>query len=159
MHSLQANVLGLPPPLSPPPHQPALKTGCSSCLCALPRSLPCLCPMCRLLLLPLLQMASMLYGHLPQVIGVIGAGQMGSGIAQVGGWQLFVVTQAVPPRRHRMQQCSCNRTPAAPTCPKAACTSKTPQLLPTVTPAHVRVALLFVGLSPRCVLPRAWMCC
>lgn len=28
-------------------------------------------------------MASMLYGHLPQVIGVIGAGQMGSGIAQV----------------------------------------------------------------------------
>lgn len=30
-----------------------------------------------------MQMASMLYGHLPQVIGVIGAGQMGSGIAQV----------------------------------------------------------------------------
>eukprot|EP00882_Tetradesmus_deserticola_P001208 GHRQ01001306.1.p1 GENE.GHRQ01001306.1~~GHRQ01001306.1.p1 ORF type:complete len:300 (+),score=105.45 GHRQ01001306.1:336-1235(+) len=28
-------------------------------------------------------MASMLYGHLPQVIGVIGAGQMGSGIAQI----------------------------------------------------------------------------
>lgn len=25
----------------------------------------------------------MLYGHLPQVIGVVGAGQMGSGIAQV----------------------------------------------------------------------------
>lgn len=28
-------------------------------------------------------MASMLYGHLPQVIGVVGAGQMGSGIAQI----------------------------------------------------------------------------
>jgi len=28
-------------------------------------------------------MASMLYSHLPQVIGIIGAGQMGSGIAQV----------------------------------------------------------------------------
>jgi 3-hydroxybutyryl-CoA dehydrogenase len=28
-------------------------------------------------------MASMLYSHLPQVIGVVGAGQMGSGIAQV----------------------------------------------------------------------------
>eukprot|EP00775_Hariotina_reticulata_P014291 gene14291-18_t len=28
-------------------------------------------------------MASMLYGHLPQIIGVVGAGQMGSGIAQV----------------------------------------------------------------------------
>lgn len=25
----------------------------------------------------------MLYGHLPQVIGVVGAGQMGSGIAQI----------------------------------------------------------------------------
>jgi 3-hydroxyacyl-CoA dehydrogenase len=25
----------------------------------------------------------MLYGHIPQVIGIIGAGQMGSGIAQV----------------------------------------------------------------------------
>jgi 3-hydroxybutyryl-CoA dehydrogenase len=28
-------------------------------------------------------MASMLYQHLPQIVGVVGAGQMGSGIAQV----------------------------------------------------------------------------
>jgi phosphoglycerate dehydrogenase-like enzyme len=28
-------------------------------------------------------MASMLYSHIPQVIGIVGAGQMGSGIAQV----------------------------------------------------------------------------
>jgi 3-hydroxyacyl-CoA dehydrogenase len=28
-------------------------------------------------------MASMLYSHLPQVVGVVGAGQMGSGIAQI----------------------------------------------------------------------------
>jgi hypothetical protein len=42
--------------------------------------------------LPLLaQMASMLYGHIPQVIGVIGAGQMGSGIAQVRPSQSFTL--------------------------------------------------------------------
>lgn len=28
-------------------------------------------------------MASMLYSHLPQVIGIVGAGQMGTGIAQI----------------------------------------------------------------------------
>jgi 3-hydroxybutyryl-CoA dehydrogenase len=28
-------------------------------------------------------MASFMYSHIPQVVGVVGAGQMGSGIAQV----------------------------------------------------------------------------
>ena len=32
-------------------------------------------------------MASMLYSHLPQVVGIVGAGQMGSGIAQVRRWR------------------------------------------------------------------------
>jgi hypothetical protein len=54
-----------------------------------------------LCLLPLLaKMASMLYGHIPQVIGVIGAGQMGSGIAQVRASQTF--TLAVTPQHKKL---------------------------------------------------------
>ena len=52
-------------------------------------------------------MASMLYSHLPDVVGVVGAGQMGTGIAQVlaqRGLQVGVQMKRV--RRSRKGHCA-----------------------------------------------------
>lgn len=123
---------------------------------------------------PATRMASMLYGHLPQVIGVIGAGQMGSGIAQVR-WLGRLRKRG---RLLGWLQCArCWRGAGAPSPPAvdntllcrqhtvaaraaegsathARCTLKqTPPHQLTSTHQHTH------NRTTRCVPPRALMCC
>jgi hypothetical protein len=76
----------------------------------------------------------MLYGHLPQVIGVIGAGQMGSGIAQVRANSItWGPAQVSPMVLHACFQTHDALTSAAP-CAMFGCTNCLQ--LATMTASH-----------------------